>query len=86
MIQCIKNYELIISESDIDINFKIDNGDFTVNADESSIEIVLNNLISNAIKYNNDNKIEIFLLKRQGRNIILSICNGIKDISKEEHR
>ncbi|MGL6105476.1 ATP-binding protein [Romboutsia sp.] len=83
LLQCLKTYELLIKENNIDVNIKIDKENFYINADESSIEIVLNNLISNAIKYNNDNKIDVFLLK-DSEKISLSLRNGITDINKEE--
>lgn len=83
LIHCIKKYEILIEERDIRLNVKIDNDNFMINADENSIEIVLNNLISNAIKYNSNNKIDIFLLKDNDE-IFVSVKNGINNINKEE--
>lgn len=83
LIHCIKKYEILIEERDIKLNIKIDNDNFMINADENSIEIVLNNLISNAIKYNSNNKINIFLLKDNDE-IFVSVKNGINNINKEE--
>ncbi|MCR8743752.1 sensor histidine kinase [Romboutsia lituseburensis] len=83
LIHCIKKYEILIEERDIKLNVKIDNDNFMINADENSIEIVLNNLISNAIKYNSNNKINIFLLKDNDE-IFVSVKNGINNINKEE--
>ncbi len=83
LLQCIKNYDVLIKENDIDVTLKIDDNEIIVNADESNIEIVLNNLISNAIKYNNDNKIDICLLK-DSQEVFLSVSNGSKYINKED--
>lgn len=83
LIHCIKKYEILIEERDIKLNIKIDNENFMINADEDSIEIVLNNLISNAIKYNSNNKIDIFLLKDNDE-IFVCVKNGINNINKEE--
>ncbi|WP_270941181.1 sensor histidine kinase [Romboutsia lituseburensis] len=83
LIHCIKKYEILIEERDIKLNVNIDNDNFMINADENSIEIVLNNLISNAIKYNSNNKINIFLLKDNDE-IFVSVKNGINNINKEE--
>ncbi len=83
LLQCIKNYDVLIKENNIDVTFNIDDSEIIVNADESNIEIVLNNLISNAIKYNNDNKIDICLLK-DSQEAFLSVSNGSKYINKED--
>ncbi|MGL5694476.1 MAG: histidine kinase dimerization/phospho-acceptor domain-containing protein [Peptostreptococcaceae bacterium] len=83
LIECIRKYEIIINDNNIELDVKIDEGNFIINADESSIEIVLNNLISNAIKYNNDNKINIYLLKDNDE-IFMSIQNGVESVNKEE--
>lgn len=83
LIHCIKKYEILIEERDIKLNIKIDNENFMINADEDSIEIVLNNLISNAIKYNSNNKIDIFLLKDNDE-IFVCVKNGISNINKDE--
>lgn len=83
LIHCIKKYEILIEERNIKLNIKIDDDNFMINADEDSIEIVLNNLISNAIKYNSNNKIDIFLLKDNDE-IFVCVKNGINNINKEE--
>lgn len=83
LLYCIKKYEIIIKEKNIDLNIKFDEDKFYIKADESSIEIVLDNLISNAIKYNTDNKIDIFLLKGKDE-IFLSVKNGVENIDKNK--
>ncbi|MTK13540.1 MAG: HAMP domain-containing histidine kinase [Clostridiaceae bacterium] len=47
-----------------------------VRTDKEKIEIVLNNLINNAIKYTSDNKIQINLKNVEDR-VFFSIQNGI---------
>ena len=83
LLYCIKKYEIIINEKNIDLNIKFDEDEFYIKADESSIEIVLDNLISNAIKYNTDNEIDIFLLKDKNE-IVLSVKNGVENIDKNK--
>ncbi|MGL5330662.1 MAG: sensor histidine kinase [Peptostreptococcaceae bacterium] len=82
LINCLKKYEILIKEHNIDINIKIDEGEFYINADQDAIEMVLNNLITNAIKYTANNKIDVFLLK--DNEIFLSIRNGVNNIDKED--
>lgn len=81
LLKIIKKYKILIEENNMDINIKIDQENFIINADESGIEIVINNLISNAIKYTNNNKINIFLLKDDGE-IYFAVTNGVKAIDK----
>ena len=83
LLNTIKKYEILIEENKIDMNINIDEDKFIINADESSIEIVINNLISNAIKYTTTNKINVFLLK-DGGEIFLSVTNGVGEIDKEQ--
>ncbi|MGL5346726.1 MAG: sensor histidine kinase [Peptostreptococcaceae bacterium] len=83
LLNTIKKYEILIEENKIDMNINIDKDEFIINADESSIEIVINNLISNAIKYTTNNKINVFLLK-DGGEIFLSVTNGVGEINKEQ--
>lgn len=83
IIDTLKKYEIILKDNNIQVFTKFDNEDFTINGDEGSMEIVLNNLISNAIKYNSDNKIDLFL-HRDEKEIFFSIRNGINNINKDE--
>ncbi len=72
----LKNYELLIDISGINVKCSIDDKELIINSDEDSIDMVFNNLISNAIKYTSNNEIEINLFEENER-IILSIKNGI---------
>ncbi len=72
----LKNYELLIDRSGISVKCSIDDKELIINSDEDSIDMVFNNLISNAIKYTSNNEIEINLFEENER-FILSIKNGI---------
>lgn len=72
----LKNYELLIDRGGISVKCNVDDRELIISSDEDSIEVVFNNLISNAIKYTNNNEIEINLFEENER-IILSIKNGI---------
>ncbi|MCC0627499.1 MULTISPECIES: HAMP domain-containing sensor histidine kinase [unclassified Clostridioides] len=72
----LKNYELLIDRGGISVKCSIDDKELIMSSDEDSIDMVFNNLISNAIKYTSNNEIEISLFKENDR-IILSIKNGI---------
>ncbi len=62
-----------------DIQFTIhDNDQVTLNADPGDIEIVFNNLISNAVKYNKDSgKVDITLKSENDKTIISVMDTGI---------
>ena len=81
--KCINKYRILFEENNITLTTKFDSGDFYIDVDDESIDIVLNNLITNAIKYTTDNKIDIFLLKDEEK-IILSIKNGVNNVRKED--
>lgn len=77
----IKKYKFILEQNEIDLIFKLSGDkDYYVNADKEMIKIVLDNLITNAIKYTNNKEIAV-LLKKEDTNIKLVISNGIKSES-----
>ncbi|MDA3837499.1 MAG: response regulator [Candidatus Delongbacteria bacterium] len=83
--EAIKNIDDQIKEKKISVSY--DKTEAKINADRTEIEIIVNNLISNSIKYNNNGgKIGIKMLKSNG-SLSLSVSDtgiGIeeKDISK----
>ncbi|KIL09654.1 histidine kinase [Clostridium botulinum] len=78
----IKKYKLILKESDIKLYLNFDeNKKYIICADEEDIEVVLNNFITNAIKYTSNNSIEIKLLETLGK-VEFFISNGIEDREK----
>lgn len=82
--ECLDKYKLIIEENNIDLILELDEkNDYKVYGDKESINIVLNNLITNSIKYTNNKKIEIKLLKDSGI-VKLYIKNGVDNITSEQ--
>ncbi|WP_242984777.1 sensor histidine kinase [Clostridium taeniosporum] len=77
-------YKLIIKENKIDLSLNIDaTKEYIVNGDEDGIEVVLNNLITNAIKYTYDKKIEISIFHENNK-IKFTIANGINKYNIDE--
>lgn len=77
-------YQLILKENKINISLNIDeNKAYIVNADEENIEVVLNNLITNSIKYTKDNKIEISIVSENNK-VKFTIANGIDKYNNDE--
>lgn len=77
-------YKLIIKDNNIDLLLNINiSKRYMVNADEEGIEIVLNNLITNAIKYTYDKRIKISVLN-ENNEIKFTIANGINKYNMDE--
>lgn len=83
LLECINKYEIIINDENINLDLDIKEKKFIICADEDSIEIVLDNLITNAIKYNTDKNISIVLSKINDK-IRLSVSNSINKINEDE--
>ncbi|CEN82972.1 sensor histidine kinase [Paraclostridium sordellii] len=78
----IKEYDVFIESNDIEVNLNIGKDKFIINTDKEGIKLVINNLISNAIKYTTDKKIYIDLNKNE--KIYLDIYNKVNpNIEKE---
>ncbi|MEG1482266.1 HAMP domain-containing sensor histidine kinase [Clostridium sp.] len=83
----LNKYSILINEANIKVSLNIDKGEeYIIFEDEESIDVVLNNLITNAIKYTNNNEVNLNIYKENG-NIIFNIKNGIdkKSIDKIEN-
>ncbi|MGL5617263.1 MAG: sensor histidine kinase [Sarcina sp.] len=81
--EIVNSYRIALKNSNLKLimNFNgLKNGEIL--ADKKQIEIVLNNLISNAIKYNDGNYISINLEKKQEK-IKLTIANETNKVMKE---
>lgn len=74
----LEKYKLLIEEAQIELTLNINNyEDNIVEADEEEINIVLNNLVSNSLKYTNNNKIEISIFKENDK-VNFTIKNGLE--------
>ncbi|MGL5354120.1 MAG: ATP-binding protein [Clostridium sp.] len=83
LLSILKKYELIIKENNIELLLEINEKKrYEVYGDRESIIIVLNNLISNAIKYTNNKKIKVKLLT-QNNNVEFKIINGTDSVTIE---
>ena len=79
----LEKYKLIIEENNIELLLNLDyENNYEIYGDKNSIDIVLNNLITNAIKYTNNKKIKITVLKENNK-VKLLISNGADNITKE---
>lgn len=84
LVKALDKYKLIIEENNIELLLDIeDEINYNIYGDKESINIVLNNLISNSIKYTNNKIIKIKLLKENDI-VKLHISNGVNNITKEQ--
>lgn len=65
----IKEYDVFIESNDIEVNLNRSKDKFIINTDKEGIKLVINNLISNAIKYTTDKKIYIDIYNKANPNI-----------------
>lgn len=72
--ECIINFENLIEEKHISLKLNIE--ELSIYSDENLLQIIINNLISNAIKFTK-NEIEISLLKEENFAILSVKDNGI---------
>ncbi|MBZ9606582.1 HAMP domain-containing histidine kinase [Clostridium estertheticum] len=80
----LKKYKLLIDEANINFISNINKDEeYIVYGDEGGIDIVLNNLITNAIKYTNNNEVEVEIVKEDNKTMF-SIKNGLEESSKED--
>ena len=80
----LKKYKLLIDEANINLISNINKDEeYIVYGDEEGIDIVLNNLITNAIKYTNNNEVEVEIVKEDNKTMF-SIKNGLEESSKED--
>ena len=77
-------YMLILQENCIDFSLNVDaDKEYFINAEKEAIDVVLDNLITNAIKYSNDKRIEITLTK-DINSVKLTIANGVGAIDEND--
>lgn len=84
LVKTLNKYKLILEENNIELLLKLDyENEYNVYGDKESINIVLNNLITNSIKYTNNKKIKIELLNENGV-VKLLISNAVDNVTKEQ--
>lgn len=75
-------YALIIQENEIELSLNLDADEaYIISAEKEGIDVVLDNLITNAIKYANDKRIAIGLTKDE-HSVKLTIANGVHDMDE----
>ncbi|MBK3493535.1 HAMP domain-containing histidine kinase [Viridibacillus sp. YIM B01967] len=77
-------YTLILQENHVNLLLNFDAGkEYIIHAEKDGIDVVLDNLITNAIKYTNDKNIDIALTKKN--NIVkLTVANGVGEIEESD--
>lgn len=84
MVDIMEKYMLILKENDIDCSLHFDaSEEYCVSADKEGIDVVLDNLVTNAIKYSNDKRIDI-KLTREANGVKLTIANGVGDMEESD--
>lgn len=84
IIEMTNKYKLILQEYDINLSLSIDESkEYLIQAEKEGIDIVLDNLITNAIKYSYDKNIEIHLTKNNNA-VKLTIANGIGEMNEND--
>lgn len=84
IIEMTKKYKLILQEYDINLSLNVDaSKEYLIQAEKEGIDIVLDNLITNAIKYSYDKNIEI-ALKKTNNAVKLTIANGIGEMNEND--
>lgn len=77
ILNIVSKYKLIFEENNIDFTLSLDNTEsYEVYVNEEELEVTINNLITNSIKYTSNKKIKISLVKHEN-NIKFTIANGI---------
>ncbi|MBF0207377.1 MAG: HAMP domain-containing histidine kinase [Oligoflexia bacterium] len=83
MHNCLESYQPLAKQKNIRINYQIDEK-LLINANRSEIEMLVNNLISNAVKYNKDNGTVDFTASIQGKKLNIIIVDSGIGIAKDE--
>ncbi|WP_225986046.1 sensor histidine kinase [Psychrobacillus glaciei] len=79
-----RKYRLILEENDILLSLSLDmDMEYVIHADKAAIDVVLDNIITNAIKYTNDKNIEIALTKNNN-SVTLTIVNGVGEMDESD--
>jgi two-component system phosphate regulon sensor histidine kinase PhoR len=74
----------IAEDCGLTFELKIEDGDYNMNGDATQLEEAFKNLITNAIKYNNEKGSILVSLKKEDDQIIFSVKDTGRGISKED--
>lgn len=80
----LSSYNILSEQEGYDIEFTSSKGPLPVNADEAKIKQVINNLMTNAVKYCGEDKKIIVSLKKSGRKVRFSVTDHGMGIAPDE--
>ncbi|MFJ7936267.1 sensor histidine kinase [Sporosarcina sp. NPDC096371] len=84
IVNIMEKYMLILKENDIDFLLHFDAGrEYFIHADKEGIDVVLDNLITNAIKYSSDKRI-VMTLTREADIVKFKIANGVGKMEESD--
>ena len=79
----LSSYSILQEQEGYDIEVN-DGGPFIVDADESKIRQVMNNLLTNAVKYCGEDKKIIVTLEKQGKEVLFEVSDHGQGIAPDE--
>lgn len=79
----INEYRVVIKEKNVHVCCNLTEESQFINGDENKIESALKNIIYNAIKYTNDNKVDIIITEENNK-IALSVINQVDNGFEKE--
>ena len=82
--QALQSYYVLTESDGYQIDFQCDKGPFPVYADRAKILQVMNNLLSNAMKYCGEDKYILVELRRIGKDVRFSVTDHGQGISPDE--
>ncbi|WP_313893253.1 HAMP domain-containing sensor histidine kinase [Psychrobacillus sp.] len=84
MIDMTAKYALILQENDMNVSMNVEmDKDYFVHADKEEIDVVLDNIMTNSIKYSSDKNIEITVTKNDNH-VKLIIANGVGEMDESD--
>ena len=84
VVEIMEKYTLILKENEIEFSLDFDvSEEYIISADKAGIDVVLDNLITNAVKYSYDKRIDI-TLTREANIVKLTITNEVGDMEDSD--
>lgn len=80
------NYESLAKKKDIDYNFYSELQDEDVLFDGTYLDLIINNLLSNAFKYTEEGERIYVKLYREDKNVVLQVADTGVGIPKDKQR